>query len=240
MRAARFAVLSLAVTLVACAPPASQEGPELAAVDKAWAAAFNEGDVTKIAALYAEDARLLAPNAQMSQGKPAVEAAFKEMIAAGFKGALDSTETIVAGDIGYGLGTYEIKSSDGTVVDRGKYMETFRKVGAEWKISNDIWNSDLPAGPAGTPLIIAAQVKDSARWLAAWQGEGSRAKMFAEHGAPSVKIFASPDHPNHHALLVDVADMAAFQAWSNSDDAKAAKAQDGVLEESLVMFTPVK
>ena len=65
-------------------------------------------------------------------------------------------------------------------------------------------------------------------------------EVFAQHGAPSVTIFASPDHPNVHALLIDVTDMGAFQAWITSPEAAVAKAEDGVLDEGFTVFTPRK
>jgi ketosteroid isomerase-like protein len=241
MRGIIFAALSLVVAASACAPPSARNSPELTARDKTWEEAFNAGDLEKLASIYTDDARVLGPNAEMSRGKVGVEAAFRGMIATGFKGSLKPSETMVAGDIGYSIGAYEARDAKGAVVDRGKYMETFRNVGGEWKISNDAWNSDMPAATAGpAKVIIVHKVKDDARWLAAWEGEHSRREMFAQHGAPSVTIFASGDHPNYHALLVDVADMDAFTAWLKSPDVAAAKAEDGVIDEGLTMFTPRK
>ena len=34
---------------------------------------------------------------------------------------------------------------DGELADRGKFIEIWRLVDGEWKITNDIFNSDLPA-----------------------------------------------------------------------------------------------
>src|SRR5687768_1253836 len=55
--------VSLAVIMSACGRSASlQEGTEAASEPTAaWAAAFNAGDPTTLAALYAEDARSLPP-----------------------------------------------------------------------------------------------------------------------------------------------------------------------------------
>ena len=239
MRGLTLAVLPLVVAVSACAPSAARNSPELSARDEAWEEAFNAGDAAKVAASYTDDARLLAPNATMSQGKAAVEAAFGEMISTGLKGSLSSIEAMVSGDIGYSVGTYELKDAGGASVDSGKYVETFRNVGGVWKISNDIWNSDRPAGGTGTKMIIAHWVKDDALWRKAWEGEHGRRELFAQHGAPGVTIFASPDDPKHHALLVDVADMDAFTAWIGSDASAAAKKEDGVLDKGLTIFTPM-
>lgn len=235
------AALSLVVAASACAPSTAQISPEVAARDKAWEEALNAGDLAGLVSIYTDDARLLAPNAEMSQGKSGVEAAFRGMIAAGLKGSLKPIEAMAVGDTGYSVGTYALSDAKGAVVDRGKYLETLRKVGGEWKISNDIWNSDLPAPPPATDkLAIVFKVKDDARWLAAWEGEDSPRKLFAQHGAPSVTIFASADHPNQHALLVDVTDMNAFTTWVASPEVAAARAQDGVLKEGFMILAPRK
>lgn len=155
MRGIRLAALSMMVVVVACAPPAAQESPDVAVkaqespdhVAKAavWEQNFNAGDIDGIVALYTEDARLLPPDAEMSQGLDAVRATFGGLIDAGLTGTLNTTEAMVAGDIGYRFGTFSLQAPDGSEAYRGKYMEIWRQVGGEWKISADIWNSDQPA-----------------------------------------------------------------------------------------------
>ena len=159
MRGLCLATLLLMVVAVACAQPAPQASPEVAVKAQAspeladnaaaWEESLNAGDIDSLVAMYAEDARLLPPNAEMAQGHDAVRDAFGGMIAAGLTGSLETTEAMVAADIGYRIGTYTLYGPDGSQADRGKYIETWREVGGEWKISADIWNSDLPAaGPA--------------------------------------------------------------------------------------------
>jgi ketosteroid isomerase-like protein len=233
-------ILGTAVALVAaaCAPPAAQKSDAIAAQDTAWQAAFDSGDASQVAAIYTDDGRLMPPNAPAVTGRDGISAAFGPMMKAGWKVELATTETMAAGELGYSVGTYQVKNGDGTVVDSGKYLETFRNVGGQWKIANDIWNSDQPIAAPGTQLVIVHRVKDNDHWLAAWQGENSRAKMFAEHGAPSVKIFDNAADANQHALLVDVSDMDAFNAWMGSDEVKQAKAEDGVIDDTLEVFSP--
>ena len=162
-------------------------------------------------------------------------------MAGGLKGTLNPIESMAVGDMGHSVGSYELRDAKGAIVDRGKYIEILRKIGAEWKITNDTWNSDMPVAAAGgAKVIIVSKVKDDAHWYAAWEGEHGRRELFAKHGAPSVTIFASPGNPNHNALLVDVADMGAFTAWATSPSAAAAKAEDGVLDEGFMIFTPRK
>lgn len=237
MRAAGFAGLCVAViAAIACAPPAAQESSTLAAMDETWEQAYMSGDPAAVASIYSDDARLFPPNGEMTQGKEAVEAVFGEMMAAGLGIDLQTLEAMESGDLGYSVGTYELTGPDGNVVDRGKYMDIFRKVGGEWKMTNDIWNSDMPAGD-GAELIITHDVMDNDRWQAAWAGEDGRRRDFAAHGAPSVTIYENPNKPSQHALAVEVSDMDAFMAWVNSDAGSEAKAADGVKDKSIVFFT---
>jgi uncharacterized protein (TIGR02246 family) len=231
----------LAVTAaVACAPQTAQESPELAAKAEAWEAALNAGDVEAIVALYADDGRLLPPNGEMAQGGAAVRTIFGEMVAAGVKGELETIEAMVAGDMGYRVGTYQLTAPDGAVVDQGKYIETWTMVDGEWKISNDIWNSDMPADAGGTEILATHEVKDAAQWLAAWQGEGSRHEMFAQHGVSKVSVFQSPDNPNQVALRINVADMEAYTSFMQSEEVQAAMLADGVKDRTLRFYMQVK
>ncbi|MGB3563534.1 MAG: DUF4440 domain-containing protein [Thermoanaerobaculia bacterium] len=241
MRGLCLAALSMMVVVVACAPPASHESPELATRGDAWEQNLNAGDLDGLVALYTEDARLLPPNAEMAQGRDAVRETFGGMIDAGLTASLATTEAVVAGDIGYRIGTYSLTAPDGSTVDRGKFIDTWRQVGGEWVINTDIWNSDLPAGgPTGTTLAITHEVADPERWLAAWQGPESRHALFAEHGAPHVRVFQSPDNPNLTGLLVDVADMEAFQAMLASPEGEAAAVEDTVDFATLRVLSAVE
>jgi len=228
----------LLVAVAACAPPKAQNSAELEAVDRAWAEAFNAADAAKLASLYTDDARLLPPNGPLVQGKAAIEKTFHDMLGSGgVKGTLHGLETMAAGDIGYSTGTYEMTDAQGSVLERGKYIGVFRKVGNEWKYSNDTWNSDtpLPAGDSGK-MIVVFKTKDIEKWKASW-AEHKRAELFAQHGAPSTTLFTGPG-PNQNALLVTVADKDAFSTWAGSPEATASKAEDGVLDDGFMVLSP--
>jgi ketosteroid isomerase-like protein len=235
-----FAALWVIVAAAACYPPAAQDSSELAAMADAWETALNSGDVDAIVALYTEDCRIMPPNAPPAEGHAAVREIFGGMIDAGLKGDLETVEAMVAGDLGYRVGTYTLMAAEGMEIDRGKYIEVWRQVGGEWKITSDIWNSDLPGGSGGTTVSITHEVDDAARWLAAFEGADSRREMFAQHGATNVRVFQSVDNPNLTGLLIDIADMQAFQAFMDSPEATRSKAEDGVRDPTLRVFTEVK
>jgi len=108
------------------------------------------GDVDTIANFYAEDARLLPPNAVSAQGPDSAAQMWRSMlslpnVALSWKPA--RIEAAASGDLAYVVGTYSLGfDANGTrKEDRGKYVAIWRRVGGSWKIAVDIINSDLPA-----------------------------------------------------------------------------------------------
>lgn len=241
MKNIAFAVIVSAALVAGCAQPAAQNSTELSAIGEAWGEHLSAGDIDSLVALYAPDARLLAPNAEMVQGHDAIRQAFQPMFDAGLTGATPTAEAMVAGDLGYRLGTFTLNAPDGTVEDRGKFVEVWRAIDGEWKMMSDVYNSDLPSGaPTGTLVIGNHDVEDPAVWLAAWQDGGVRHQQFAENGAPSVRVFQNIENPANTGVLIDVADMEAFQAYLASEVGVAAKAEDGVKEETLSLLVEVQ
>ncbi len=169
------------VMLTGCAQPRAQESSALAERAEAWQDAFNARDIEAVAALYTEDARMMPPNGPMGTGREAVRADLQGLLDAGLTGTLETLETVVAGDLGYRVGTYVLNAPDGSVADKGKFIEIWRLVDGTWKISRDIYNSDLPPGPAGTYVMASHEVGDPDVWLAAWQDSDQRRGEFAEH-----------------------------------------------------------
>ena len=231
-------VIVLALSVVACAP--QDQSAELAVSAAGWENALNAGDIDGIVALYTEDCVLMPPNAEMAKGHAGARASFVGMVDAGLMGNIDTVTVAAAGDIGHRTGTYSLQTADGTVVDQGKYTDTWRKVGGEWKMASDIWNSDWAPFAGATTVAITHDVKDGDHWLAAWMGENSRHEMFSEHGVANVRVFQNPDTPTQIGLLVDLTDMEAFQSFLNSEQGVAAKAEDGVIDKGMRMYMEVK
>jgi hypothetical protein len=83
------------------------------------------------------------------------------------------------------------------------------------------------------PTIVAHHdVKDTAHWLAS----SRREEVFTPIGVTNIRTFTDPRNPKHVALVADVADMAALEAFMQSDEAAAAMDHDGVLPETLVFL----
>ena len=159
MNKSRHVFLLALFALSACTPRSPDTAVDEAALKadpKAWMDAYNAGDADAIAALYADDALLMAPGTAGIVGP----AAIREYIAGDIamaKGMTfhddSNTGVGVAGDIGWASGTWSVTDASGAVVDKGKYLSVSRRIKGEWQLIRDIWNSDMPpvTAPAETP-----------------------------------------------------------------------------------------
>ncbi len=117
--------------------------------EKQWLEAFNAGDAAGVVAMYSPDARLLAPNTELVQGTDAMVPFVQGFIDTGVKLAFTSLAVHEAPDLCASVGRYDMTAPDGTSVDRGKFVEVWAKQrDGQWRIVDDIFNSDLPAPPA--------------------------------------------------------------------------------------------
>jgi hypothetical protein len=83
------------------------------------------------------------------------------------------------------------------------------------------------------PTILGHHdVKDRAHWLAS----PKREEFFGPLGVTNIRTFVDPKNPDHVALIMDVADMDAFNVAMQSEGAAAAMTHDGVLPETLVIL----
>lgn len=145
----KVAIVSL-VSLLLAAFSSAQMASKAAAGDEIrqkWMAAGNAKDAAAIAALYAEDAMVMPPNAAAVKGRAAIQAFWKGMVdQLGSKVTLTKVSGWQGGDTGYEAGTFAAMM--GGVNDSGKYLISFKKgADGKWLITNDIFNSDLPCPP---------------------------------------------------------------------------------------------
>jgi uncharacterized protein (TIGR02246 family) len=245
-------VLPLLLTIAACGQQATPgDTTALEASSDAWELAMNAKDIDALADLYTEDARILPPDAPMGSGRDAVREVFGGMIEAGIGGETTILEASVNGDTGHIVGTYTL-IVDGEAAGTGKYIETWeRGADGQWRISNDIFNADVPPmrkkmhrqgmhGKDMTHVMITHEVEDGDRWIAAWTGPDNRRDLFRANGARGVHAFQSMDDPNLTGLVIGVEDMEALGAMLESEEGQAAAAEDGVLMDTMIMYTEVR
>lgn len=148
--------LCLALIAIAGCAPRSEDIPEETVA--AWEKAFNNADAAGVAAIYAEDAILMPPNAPAVQGRAAIAKFMQD----GFgenppQISIKTDESFTRGDTGVRRGSFRVTSKDGRELDVGKYVEVWKKNGNTWELHVDIWNSDAPppAPASATPEATA-------------------------------------------------------------------------------------
>ena len=92
-----------------------------------------------------------------------------------------------------------------------------------------------------TTAIIFHEVKRGDHWAKAWKkGKGSRHEMFGTLGVKA-RTFRDPKNPDSTGLILEIPDMAKFQAMLASDEGQKAMKEDGLKVETmrmLVEFNP--
>lgn len=151
-RTGRILTASLTAAALLVAAPARAAAPGVrAAIEEAntaFSALLAKGDAAGLAAMYAADAQAFPPNSDIVTGT-AIQKLWQGVVDAGIKGVkLTTLDVTAAADLASESGRYEMTAADGKVVDSGKYVVVWKRVGGRWKILRDIWNTSLPAPPA--------------------------------------------------------------------------------------------
>jgi uncharacterized protein (TIGR02246 family) len=143
-------ILACLACLCALSAAARKEAPSeetvIRELDRKWVEGIAAKDLDSTVAHYADDAAFLAPNASVSTGKVAIRAAWEGLLKSpGLSLTFGPTTIRVAraGDMAYEIGTYKIgmDAPGGRAEDEGKYVYVWTRVGGDWKVAADIFNS---------------------------------------------------------------------------------------------------
>jgi ketosteroid isomerase-like protein len=122
---------------------------------QAEAYSTSETPLDTILASFTDDARVLAPDIPMAEGREASRAVFAKLRALpGYSLKYSPAIADVGGaaDLGYTIGTYHMKlpGSDGRLAEiNGKYLTIWkRQPDGKWKVAVDMFNADGPPVPA--------------------------------------------------------------------------------------------
>lgn len=123
---------------------------------QAFASALSAGDAEAAAAIYADDATLLAPAADVLHGRPAIERFWRTGVETG----IEQVELVVIdlqqrGDIVFEVGRYALHVAPETgapVVDRGRYLVVHRvEADGRWRRAAEMFSPDTePGSPASS------------------------------------------------------------------------------------------
>lgn len=152
----------MALIAAACQPAAAPAGlsdadkATIDSLDHSFATLANAGDYgALVKAYYAEDAIALPPNGPAVTGQAAIEAFLKTFpTISNFQ--IQSEEIDGNGDLAYVRGRYSMTmtpAGGAAMTDSGKYLEVWRKKDGAWRVTRDMFSSDLPlAAPAAMPM----------------------------------------------------------------------------------------
>ncbi len=112
-----------------------------------FSTAFNTGNYDQGAALFSPEGIYMAPHREPVQGPRAIERLLQEYGASGYEDLrLETTRVEHSADMAIEVGRYTLahrQPNGTTIVDRGKYVHTWRRLGA-WLMTVDSWSSNLP------------------------------------------------------------------------------------------------
>ena len=158
--AARFhASIAAGLLAAACAgqPPSSNHGArppfDLAATRRIieqqndrFTKAHIAGDSATIDAMFTEDARSLPPGADAAIGPVALHALTMEYLKAGITEFREETTDFYGNEeLVVDQGTYVLTYGVTHTIERGKYLNVWKREGDAWKLRTNIWNTDAAA-----------------------------------------------------------------------------------------------
>jgi uncharacterized protein (TIGR02246 family) len=136
------------VMIIGClsfgAPALAQNKATIEKLDDVWTAAFNKGDAAAVAVLYTEDAYVLPPGSSMVKGRAAIEAFWRQAAQQMGDARLTTIDVLPLGrSAAREIGTVTLKTKSQPPQEIvGKYVVVWRKIGRDWKLATDIWNTD--------------------------------------------------------------------------------------------------
>ncbi|HTF18769.1 MAG TPA: DUF4440 domain-containing protein [Chryseolinea sp.] len=123
---------------------ASDVREDIGSANRQFEKKFASGDSSGMASLYTHDAMLMPPGAPIQQGQDAIGGFWKMVMGMGIKTAkLNTTHLDEAGEGAVEVGEYELGGEDGQILDQGKYLVVWKKEKGNWRLSKDIWNTNL-------------------------------------------------------------------------------------------------
>jgi uncharacterized protein (TIGR02246 family) len=125
-------------------PALAQNKATIEKLNDVWTAAFNKGDAAAVAALYTEDAYVLPPGSAMVKGRAAIEAFWRQAAQQMSDAKLTTVDVLPLGrSAAREIGTVTLKTKSQPPQEVvGKYVVVWRKIGRDWKLATDIWNTD--------------------------------------------------------------------------------------------------
>jgi ketosteroid isomerase-like protein len=134
--------LLLIVALAVPGPALAQSIGQIEAQNDKLAAAFNRADAAAVRAMYTEDAAVLPARGEMVQGKALLPfwRAVVDRIGDFKRVTLDVKP--LGPQAAREIGRFSFRTKRELTETTGKYVVVWQKIGDDWKLATDIWNTD--------------------------------------------------------------------------------------------------
>ncbi len=107
------------------------------------------GDAQLIDKMFTRDAKVLPPESAPVIGRAAIAKLTADYIAFGITEFTEETTDFYGNDdLLIDQGNYVMVYGKEKTVEKGKYVNVWRKEDGSWKIYSNIWNTNAPAAPA--------------------------------------------------------------------------------------------
>jgi uncharacterized protein (TIGR02246 family) len=138
----KIAVVAVLAILLASPCVAQTAATEIDRAKQQYVEALNEGDAPMLARMSTERAILLPPNAEMIEGREAIEKYWRTVFAAGLKDVSARTLRVdeYGSDAAREIGRIRVNAPASRDVLEGKYVIVWRKTGENWLLDSAIWN----------------------------------------------------------------------------------------------------
>jgi uncharacterized protein (TIGR02246 family) len=137
-------VILAAASVLMVGPAVAQDKATIEKLNEAFVTAFNKGDFATVGSMYTEDASLLPAGSVMTKGRSNVQAFWTKAGEAVGDMKLTTVDVKPLGpDAAREIGTFSLMAKGQQPQQMtGKYVVVWQKVGSDWKLATDIWNSD--------------------------------------------------------------------------------------------------
>ena len=157
MRSVAAVLTLVTLTVTACGREPASESVDIGAQEQAirgisaqWLELTRQHDAPRIAALFADDGRLLLGGQEVLIGVDRIQQFMTKDFAANPKRTIewqtDRVDVAAAGDLAVEYGTYVIQNAgpEGSQANRGSYATVYRKTIGGWKVAADAPVSSVP------------------------------------------------------------------------------------------------
>jgi uncharacterized protein (TIGR02246 family) len=121
----------------------AQDKTTIEGLNQRFTAAFASGDFATVAAMYTEDAYLLPPGIEMIKGRAGIQS-FWTRASEGIRDVELTTVDVkpLGAEAACEVGTFKLKIKGAETQEIfGKYVVVWQRVGSDWKLATDMWNT---------------------------------------------------------------------------------------------------